>query len=79
MKFISFLQLRDRGIPHSRITVWRREREHRFPKRTRFGTKDFGWPDSVIDCYLTALAAGHDETTATAIAERARPAQTEPA
>jgi hypothetical protein len=73
MKFIDYVGLRDRGIPGSKITIWRKERERRFPKRTRFSLKYYGWPDGVIDAYLSALAAGHDEITATVIAERARP------
>jgi hypothetical protein len=79
MKFIDYVGLRDRGIPGSKVTIWRKERENRFPRRTRFSAKYYGWPDSVIDTYLVALAAGHEETTATAIAERARPTQTEAA
>ena len=79
MKFIDYVGLRDRGIPGSKITIWRKERENRFPRRTRFSAKYYGWPDGVIDAYLMALAAGHDETTATAIAERARPTQGEAA
>ncbi len=71
MKFIDYVGLRDRGIPDSKITIWRKERESRFPRRTRFSAKYCGWPVGAIDAYLMALAAGHDETTATAIAERA--------
>ena len=79
MKFIDHVGLRDRGIPGSKITIWRKERDHRFPKRTRFSAKYYGWPDRVIDAYLVALAAGHDEKKATTIAERLRPTQTEAA
>jgi hypothetical protein len=79
MHFIDYHGLRDRGVPGSKITIWRKERENRFPRRTRFSAKYYGWPDGVIDAYLMALAAGHDETIATAIAERARPTQTESA
>jgi hypothetical protein len=75
MKFIDYAGLRDQGIPGSKITIWRKERERRFPRRTRFSLKYYGWPDGVINAYLTALAAGHDEETATIIAERARPAR----
>jgi hypothetical protein len=79
MHFIDYHGLRDRGVPGSKITIWRKERENRFPRRTRFSAKYYGWPDGVIDAYLMALAAGHDETIATATAERARPTQTEAA
>jgi hypothetical protein len=77
MKFIDYVGLRDRGIPGSKITIWRKERERRFPQRTRFSLKYYGWPDSVIDAYMKALAAGNDEINATIIAERARPLQSE--
>jgi hypothetical protein len=66
MHFIDYHGLRDRGIPGSKITIWRKERENRFPRRTRFSAKYYGWPDGVIDVYLTALAAGHIKFSAVA-------------
>jgi hypothetical protein len=77
MKFIDHVGLRDRGIPGSKITIWRKERARRFPRRTRFSAKYYGWPDGVIEAYVIALAAGHDEETATVIAECARPSQSQ--
>jgi predicted DNA-binding transcriptional regulator AlpA len=51
MHFIDYSGLRDRGIPGSKITIRRKERENRFPRRTRFSAKYYGWPDGVIDAY----------------------------
>lgn len=36
----------------SRTTVWRLEREGRFPKRRRFGPGVTGWLSSEIDAWL---------------------------
>jgi hypothetical protein len=75
MKFIDYAGLRHRGIPGAKISIWRKERARRFPKRIHFGPRCYAWPESVIDAYMTALAAGSDEENATIIAERARPPQ----
>ena len=52
--------------------MWRWEKDGRFPKRTKLGAK-VGWPDVVLNAYVVARSAGHDETEATVIAENARP------
>jgi len=73
MKFIGYSDLNSvKGIPGSKVTIWRKERDNRFPKRARFGPVLYGWPEPVIDAYSAALAAGHSETEATAAAERFR-------
>ena len=73
MKFLSYSDLSAvHGIPGSRVTIWRKERAGRFPKRTPFGDRAYGWLDAVLDAYLAALAAGSNEQEATRIAENVR-------
>jgi prophage regulatory protein len=74
MRFISYVELQQaKGIPGSKLTIWRKERAGKFPKRTPFSGVHYAWIEPVIDAYVAALAAGHDEAAATRIAERKRP------
>ena len=71
-RIISYPQLKpEKGIPGSKVTIWRKERDGKFPKRIPIGAF-YGWPDHVIDVYVGALIEGHSEEAATTIAERAR-------
>ena len=73
MRFITYQNLEaETGISVHRTTLWRWEKDGRFPKRTKLGAK-VGWPDVVLNAYVVARSAGHDETEATVIAENARP------
>jgi predicted DNA-binding transcriptional regulator AlpA len=73
MRFIAYADLRAaKGILGSKQTIWRKERERRFPKRTPMGSKFYGWPENIIDAYVEALAGGCSEEQATRIAEGKR-------
>lgn len=73
MRFITYKNLESQtGISVHRTTLWRWEKEGRFPKRTKLGAT-IGWPEVVLKAYVVALSAGHDERDATKIAENARP------
>ncbi len=73
MKFLCFDDLKPtKGIPDSKTTLWRKENQERFPKRSRFGDRAYGWPEDIIDAYLATIAAGRTEEEATAIAEGVR-------
>jgi CP4-57 regulatory protein AlpA len=73
MKHIAYSDLKPgKGIPGSKVTIWRKENDGRFPKRTRFGPRLYGWAEPIIDAYNAALAAGRSEIEATEIAERIR-------
>ena len=71
MKLLSYDDLRQKGIQGTKITLWRKERDQRFPRRTPMG-KFNCWPEHVIDAFVEALIAGRTEEQATAIAERVR-------
>jgi predicted DNA-binding transcriptional regulator AlpA len=73
MRFITYKNLEpETGISAHRTTLWRWEKQGRFPKRTKLGAT-FGWPEVVLKTYVIARSAGHDEREATKIAEKARP------
>ncbi len=73
MRFITHENLeQETGISVHRTTLWRWEKQGRFPKRTKLGAT-VGWPDVVLKTYVVARSAGHDENEATRIAEGARP------
>jgi len=73
MKFLTFEELKTRkGIPGHRVTIYRKEGAGKFPKHTPFGNRNL-WLEMLIDTYNEALAGGHTEEEATAIAEARRP------
>ena len=73
MRFITYKNLEtETGIAVHRTTLWRWEKQGRFPKRTKLGAT-FGWPETVLRSYVIARSAGHDEHEATTIAENSRP------
>jgi predicted DNA-binding transcriptional regulator AlpA len=78
MRFLSYPQLEpEKGLRGHPTTIWRKEKDGRFPKRSRFGPILYGWPEPIIDAYGKAIATGHSEKEATAIAERLRAEMTE--
>jgi len=80
MRFLSYPELESKkGIRGHQTTIWRKEKARKFPKRSRFGPIIYGWPEHIIDAYGAAIAAGHSEEDATAIAERLRTATPEAA
>jgi hypothetical protein len=63
-------ELKNEGVPISLTTIWRKQREHKFPRHTKFGRKVKAWPKAVIDTYNKAMAAGCSEKKATRLAEK---------
>jgi predicted DNA-binding transcriptional regulator AlpA len=61
-----------KGLRGSKPTVWRLEKQRKFPKRIALGPQRYAWPENVIDAYIAALVAGHSQAEATAIAEQLR-------
>jgi hypothetical protein len=70
LRFLQQTGLKPKGIPGSKVTIWRKEKVGKFPKRSRFGKRFCGSFEAVIDRYNLAIAAGHSEEKATVIAEQ---------
>jgi GrpB-like predicted nucleotidyltransferase (UPF0157 family) len=68
MKFLTEDELTARGVPGCPVTRWRKRRDRKLPRQTKFGRFDRS-PEPLIDKYLEAMAAGHSEEQATIIAE----------
>jgi prophage regulatory protein len=53
MRILSFDDLRsEKGIPYSKVHLWRLERLGKFPKRVQLGESRHGWLESEIDDWL---------------------------
>jgi len=52
MKFLSYPELKERGIPFSRPWLWRLEKEGRFPRRKYLGEKTICWDADEIDRWM---------------------------
>jgi prophage regulatory protein len=51
MKFISYEEVvRRTGL--SRVTIWRMEKDGRFPKRRQIGARRVGWIESEVDEWM---------------------------
>jgi len=62
-------ELKSAGIPLSSTTIWRKQRDHKFPRHTKFGPQIKAWAAPVISTYNKAMAAGYSEKEATRMAE----------
>ena len=51
MRVLRWNQLRDR-VPAGRTTVWRWERDGKFPKRFKIGPNSVGWMESEVNDWL---------------------------
>jgi prophage regulatory protein len=60
LKLLSYNDLANRGIPWSRVQVWRLEKRGRFPKRVSLSTNRCGWFEHEIDAWLQAKRAERD-------------------
>jgi prophage regulatory protein len=53
MRILSYDELRaQKGIPYSKVHLWRLERHGKFPKRVQLGQSRHGWLESEIDDWL---------------------------
>jgi prophage regulatory protein len=55
-KFIRLPALKKR-VPVDPVTIWRWERQGRFPKRIKIGPNSVGWDDDEIDAWSADPAA----------------------
>lgn len=60
MTLLDYDGLRARGIPYSRVHIWRLERAGNFPKRVPIGRARHGWLETEIDAWIKAKAAARD-------------------
>jgi prophage regulatory protein len=65
MRILSYDELKPlKGIPYSKVHIWRLEREGRFPRRVPLGPSRHGWPDSEIDEWISARMAARNSEAA---------------
>jgi prophage regulatory protein len=65
MRILSFEELRsEKGIPYSKVHIWRLERDGKFPKRVPLGASRHGWSDSEVDEWIAARMAQRDSAEA---------------
>jgi prophage regulatory protein len=60
MKFIGYRDFKSKGIPWSRMHVFRKIRQGQFPKPVKLGAQTNAWPESEIDQWLADRVAQRD-------------------
>jgi prophage regulatory protein len=61
MRILSFEDLQsEKGIPYSKVHLWRLERDRKFPKRVQLGQSRHGWLESEIDDWLLERMAARN-------------------
>jgi prophage regulatory protein len=61
MKLLSYDDLKPvKGVPYSKVQLWRKEKVGDFPKRVRLGGSRDGWVESEIDEWIAARIAARD-------------------
>jgi prophage regulatory protein len=61
MRLIPYDALADRGIPYSKIQIWRLERDGRFPRRVSVGPQRYAWIETELDQYIAERVRLRDE------------------
>ena len=56
MRVLSYKDLKERGIPWTRVHVNRMEKNGRFPRRIKLGPNTVAWPEEKIDAWLAERA-----------------------
>jgi len=65
MKLVAYDDLKPaKGIPYSKVQLWRLERQKRFPKRISVGPQRYAWVESEIDAWITDRIRARDEAAA---------------
>jgi prophage regulatory protein len=61
VRLLSYDELRpQKGIPYSKVHLWRLEREGKFPRRVQLGENRHGWLESEIDDWLLERMAARN-------------------
>jgi prophage regulatory protein len=62
MKILTYEDLRPvKGVPYSRVQLWRLEKQKRFPKRVTLGPGKHGWPEHEIDAWIESRIRARDD------------------
>jgi prophage regulatory protein len=62
-RLISHDDLKVRGIPYSKVHLWRLEKQNRFPKRVPIGSGRYGYVEAEIDQYIEACIEARDQNS----------------
>jgi prophage regulatory protein len=61
VRLLSYDELRpQKGIPYSKVHLWRLEREGKFPRRVQLGENRHGWLESEIDDWVLERMAARN-------------------
>jgi len=67
MKLLSYDELKPlKGVPYSKVQLWRKEKVGDFPKRVRIGGNRHGWLEREIDDWIASRVAARDAARGTA-------------
>jgi prophage regulatory protein len=57
MKLLAYADLKPiKGIPYSKVQLWRKEKRGEFPKRVPLGAARHAWVEDEIDSWIEARA-----------------------
>jgi len=63
VRLIPYEGLRAKGVPYSKVHLWRLEKAGRFPRRVPVGHGRYAYVESEIDAHNLALVAQRDVST----------------
>jgi prophage regulatory protein len=66
IRLIGYDELKGRGIPHSKMQLWRLEKAGRFPRRVRISAARYGYIEAEIDQFINDRIAERDSASETA-------------
>ena len=65
MRIIDYDNLKSlKGISYSKVSLWRLERQNRFPKRIKLGSMRYGWAEHELDAWIAERIRARDEEAA---------------
>ena len=62
MRILTFKQLKDRGVPYSRMHIDRLEKAGQFPKRVQLSPNRVAWLESEVEQWFSERVAARDAT-----------------
>jgi prophage regulatory protein len=65
MKLLTYDDLKpQKGIPYSKVQLWRLEKLSKFPKRIPMGAARHGWAEHELDAWIAERIAARDSEDA---------------